>query len=60
MSVVDLKLARARELLETASREVDAALDAKEKGEPMKAGRLAASARRIANQAIEAIDSTIA
>lgn len=59
MSVIDLKLVRAKELLETALEVMADALQKKEKGEPLEAGRCAARAARLAKDAVEVIESTV-
>jgi hypothetical protein len=58
MSTVDLKLLRARELIETALRALTNAIEKNEKGEPLEAGRCAAKAARLAKDAVEIIEST--
>lgn len=58
MSAVDFRLLKARELLETALSALTDAIEKKEKGEPLEAGRRAAEAARLGKNAVEVIEST--
>jgi len=56
---VDLKLTRAKDLLETAVVALTEALEQKGNGLPYEAGRSTAKAKRLLEDALEAINSTV-
>ncbi len=58
MSTVDLRLLRAKELIETAIRDLNDAIEKKEKGDPYAAGGLSAAAAKLLKEAVEIIEST--
>lgn len=59
MSTIDLKLLRAKELIETALLALTDAIEKKDSGEPFEAGQHAATAARLAKEAVEVIESTV-